>query len=101
LLWDVLNLPLVGGIVTNPSVKNDILHKIIIVTGTDRYQSAFGAGEVDPFFGNNQIMRAYGPTGGRSARKVRPAHRSQRQGRRSLRFQHRQDRGQGRRQVVV
>jgi hypothetical protein len=63
LLWDVLNLPPVGGIVTNPSVKNDILHKIIIVTGTDCYQSVFGAGEVNPFFGDNQIMLAYAANG--------------------------------------
>jgi hypothetical protein len=63
LLWDVLNLPPVGGIVTNPSIKNDILRKIIIVTGTDCYQSVFGAGEVDPSFGDNQIMLAYAANG--------------------------------------
>src|SRR5215472_272084 len=32
LLWDVLNDPPVGGIVTNLNVKNDILHKVVIVT---------------------------------------------------------------------
>jgi hypothetical protein len=41
------------------------LHKIIIVTGTDCYQSVFGAGEIDPFFGGSQIMVAYA-TGGQS-----------------------------------
>lgn len=65
LLWDLLNNSPVGGIVTDPTVKNDILHKIIIVTGSDCYQSVFGAGEVDPFFGGNQIMVAYA-TGGQS-----------------------------------
>ena len=65
LLWDLLNNPPVGGIVTNPSVKNDILHKVVIVTGTDCYQSVFGAGEIDPFFGGSQIMVAYA-TGGQS-----------------------------------
>jgi hypothetical protein len=35
LLWDLLNNPPVNGIVTNPNIKNDILHKVIIVTGTD------------------------------------------------------------------
>jgi hypothetical protein len=65
LLWDLLNNPEVGGIVTDPNVKNDILHKVVIVTGTDCYQSAFGAGEIDPFFGGNQIMIAYA-TGGQS-----------------------------------
>jgi hypothetical protein len=59
LLWDLLNNSPVGGIVTDPTVKNDILHKIVIVTGTDCYQSAFGAGEFDPFFGGSQIMVAY------------------------------------------
>lgn len=49
LLWDLLNNSPVGGIVTNPNVKNDILHKVVIVTGTDCYQSVFGAGEFDPF----------------------------------------------------
>jgi hypothetical protein len=59
LLWDLLNNSPVGGIVTDPTVKNDILHKIVIVTGTDCYQSVFGAGEFDSFFGGSQIMVAY------------------------------------------
>lgn len=65
LLWDLLNNAPVNGIVTNPNIKNDILHKVVIVTGTDCYQSVFGAGEFDPFFGDNQIMVAYA-TGGQS-----------------------------------
>ena len=65
LLWDLLNNAPVGGIVTNPNIKNDILHKVVIVTGTDCYQSVFGAGEFDPFFGGSQIMVAYA-TGGQS-----------------------------------
>jgi len=65
LLWDLLNNPPVGGIVTDPSVKNHILHKIVIVTGSDCYQSVFGAGEFDPFFGGSQIMVAYA-VGGQS-----------------------------------
>jgi hypothetical protein len=63
LLWDLLNSPPVGGIVVAPTVKNDILHKIVIVTGSDCYQSVFGAGEFDPFFGGNQIMVAYAAGG--------------------------------------
>ena len=31
LLWDLLNEPPVNGIVTDPNVKNDILHKAAIV----------------------------------------------------------------------
>src|ERR1700759_3159925 len=65
LLWDLLNNSPVNGIVTNPNTKNDILHKVVIVTGTDCYQSVFGAGEFDPFFGGSQIMVAYA-TGGQS-----------------------------------
>jgi hypothetical protein len=65
LLWDLLNNAPVGGIVTNPNIKNDILRKVVIVTGTDCYQAVFGAGEFDPFFGGSQIMIAYA-TGGQS-----------------------------------
>jgi len=60
LLWDLLNNPPVGGIVTDPSVKNHILHKIVIVTGSDCYQSVFGAGEFDPFFGGSQGRQQHG-----------------------------------------
>jgi Oxidoreductase molybdopterin binding domain len=63
LLWDLLSNAPVNGIVTNPNIKNDILHKVVIVTGTDCYQSVFGAGEFDPSFGDSQIMVAYA-TGG-------------------------------------
>jgi hypothetical protein len=59
LLWDLLQNPPVGGIGTNSTIKNDILHKIVIVTGSDCYQSVFGAGEFDPFFGGSQVMVAY------------------------------------------
>ena len=65
LLWDLLNNAPVNGIITDPTIKNDILHKVIIVTGTDCYQSVFGAGEIDPFFGGSQIIVAYA-TGGKS-----------------------------------
>jgi hypothetical protein len=65
LLWDLLNDQPVSGIVTNANIKNDILHKVLIVTGTDCYRSVFGAGEFDPFFGGSQIMVAYA-SGGQS-----------------------------------
>jgi hypothetical protein len=60
LLWDLLQSV---GIVTNPNVKNDILRKIIVVTGTDGYVSVFTAGEIDPGFGGNQIIVAYEDNG--------------------------------------
>jgi hypothetical protein len=56
LLWDLLQS--VGVITTNPP-KNDILRKIIVVTGSDGYEAVFGAGEISPNFGGNQIMIAY------------------------------------------
>ena len=56
LLWDVLSSV---GIILNPNIKNDILTKIIIVTGSDGYQAVFGAGEIAPNFGGDQIMVAY------------------------------------------
>ena len=65
LLWDLLNKSPVGGIVTDPNAKNDILHKIVIVTGSDCYQAVFGVGELDPLFGGSQVMVAYA-VGGQS-----------------------------------
>jgi hypothetical protein len=56
LLWDLLQSV---GIVTDASIKNDILRKIIVVTGTDGYVSVFTVGEIDPAFGGNQILVAY------------------------------------------
>src|SRR5262252_6642947 len=94
LLWDLLNNSPVNGIVTNPNVKNDILHKVVVVTGTDCYQSVFGAGEIDPFFGGSQIMVAYA-TGRSVARECRFCADcgSRRQSRRQIRFEYCQDRG--------
>jgi hypothetical protein len=57
LLWDLLQSA--GGITVNPTIKNDILRKIIVVTGTDGYVSVFTAGEIVPSFGGNQIIVAY------------------------------------------
>jgi hypothetical protein len=53
LLWDLLQS---AGIILDQSIKNDILHKIVIVTGSDGYETVFGAGEIDPGFGGHQIM---------------------------------------------
>ncbi|MGO9673870.1 MAG: molybdopterin-dependent oxidoreductase [Methylocella sp.] len=60
LLWDVLQSV---GIVLNPNVKNDILRKIVVVTGSDGYQATFGAGEIAPNFGGDQILVAYAVNG--------------------------------------
>jgi len=60
LLWDLLQSV---GVIIDPNIKNDILRKIIIVTGTDGYVSVFTAGEIDPGFGGNQILVAYAVNG--------------------------------------
>lgn len=61
LLWDVLNT---AGVQTDPSVKNDILRKLVTATGTDGYQVDFALGELSPSFGNNSILVAYADTAG-------------------------------------
>lgn len=64
LLWDVLN---VAGIVTDPSIKNDILRKLVSATGTDGYQVDFSLGELNPKFGNEPVLVAYSDTAGQLA----------------------------------
>ena len=56
LLWDLLQSV---GIIVDPVIKNDILRKTVVVTGSDGYEAVFGAGEIAPNFGGNQIMVAY------------------------------------------
>ncbi len=53
LLWDVLNST---GILTDPTIKNDILRKLVIAAGSD---SDFSLGEIDPTFGVEPILVAY------------------------------------------
>jgi len=60
LLWDLLQSV---GVIVDPNIKNDILRRIVIVTGSDGYQSTFGAGEINPTFGGSQIMVAYAANG--------------------------------------
>jgi DMSO/TMAO reductase YedYZ molybdopterin-dependent catalytic subunit len=55
-LWTLINSV---GLELDPSIKNDILRMVITVTGTDGYQAVFSAGEIDPAFGNNNILVAY------------------------------------------
>jgi Oxidoreductase molybdopterin binding domain len=56
LLWDLLQSV---GIIVDPVIKNDILRKTIIVTGSDGYAEVFAAGEIAPNFGGNQVLIAY------------------------------------------
>ena len=60
-LW---NLLADAGGVTTTSAKNDILSKYVIATGSDGYKAVFSAGEIDPSFGNQPVLVAYGDTAG-------------------------------------
>lgn len=64
LLWDVLGQ---AGIVTDPSIKNDILRLGVVATGSDGYSVDFAAGELSPSFGNEPILVAYSDTNGQLA----------------------------------
>ncbi|HMO47034.1 MAG TPA: PEP-CTERM sorting domain-containing protein [Rubrivivax sp.] len=56
-LWSLLND--VVGLVTDPSVHNDLLGMYVVATGSDGYKAAFALGELSPSFGNNPYMIAY------------------------------------------
>jgi DMSO/TMAO reductase YedYZ molybdopterin-dependent catalytic subunit len=56
LLWDVLDK---AGITLNPDVKNDVLHKYVVLTATDGYEVVISLGEIDPGFGANQYLLAW------------------------------------------
>ena len=60
-LWGLLSA---AGIVTNPDVKNDILGDYVVLTGTDGYESVVSLGEIDPQFGDQPDILAYGENGG-------------------------------------
>lgn len=55
-LWGVLGN---SGIVVDPAVKNDILNKVVVATGTDGYKVVFSGGELSPDFGNRPDLVAY------------------------------------------
>jgi hypothetical protein len=61
LLWDVLNL---AGLIIDTTVRNDLLNKVVIATGSDGYQAAFALGELSPAFGNAPILVAYDDVAG-------------------------------------
>lgn len=55
--WDLLNTTV--GIPVDASVKNDILSKYVVATGSDGYQTLFSLGELNPGFGNQPDLIAY------------------------------------------
>lgn len=60
-LWDLLNAPSVG-ILADAAVKNDILRKYVVATGSDGYQAIISLGEINPSFGNQPYFIAYEET---------------------------------------
>lgn len=62
LLYDLLADA--GGIVTDPTVRNDILARFVVATGSDGYRAVYSLGEIDPRFGNEPITVAYADTAG-------------------------------------
>jgi DMSO/TMAO reductase YedYZ molybdopterin-dependent catalytic subunit len=56
LLWDVLDK---AGITLNADVKNDALHKYVVLTAADGYEVVISLGEIDPGFGANQYLLAW------------------------------------------
>ncbi len=55
--WDLLNTAV--GIPVDASVKNDVLGKFVVATGSDGYQTLFSLGELNPAFGNQPDLIAY------------------------------------------
>jgi hypothetical protein len=53
-----------SGVLTDSSIKNDILRYAIVATGSDGYRAIISMGEIDPAFGNQQDLIAYSDTGG-------------------------------------
>ncbi len=60
-LWTLLNDT---GLLTDASVKNDILRDFVVATGSDGYRAIISLGEIDPAFGNQPDLVAYADTAG-------------------------------------
>jgi len=53
-----------AGVLTDPSIKNDILRFGVVATGSDGYRALISLGEIDPALGNQQDIIAYADTAG-------------------------------------
>jgi hypothetical protein len=60
-LWTLL---MSAGLITDPTIKNDVLRKYVAVVGSDGYEAIFSLGEIDPAFGDQPDLVAYADTGG-------------------------------------
>ena len=59
--WSLLDD--VVGLRIDPSVKNDVLDLYVVATGSDGHQAVLSLGELDPLFGNEPDLVAYGVNG--------------------------------------
>lgn len=55
-LWSVLDA---AGVLTTPGVKNDVLNRYVLATGSDGYKVVYSLGELNPAFGNRPDLVAY------------------------------------------
>jgi hypothetical protein len=60
-LWTLLSD---AGLITDPSIKNDVLREYVEAIGSDGYAAIFSLGEIDPMFGGADDLVAYADTGG-------------------------------------
>jgi molybdate transport system substrate-binding protein len=60
LLWDIISTAQPN---LNADVRNDKLGMYIVASATDHYQAVIAWGEIDPEFGNQQILVAYDENG--------------------------------------
>jgi len=60
-LWTLLQNQ---GLMTDPTIKNDVLRFGVVATGSDGYRALISLGEIDPAFGNQPDLVAYADTNG-------------------------------------
>lgn len=53
-----------AGLLTDPSIKNDMLRFAVVATGSDGYRAVISLGEIAPQFGNQPDLVAYADTAG-------------------------------------
>jgi hypothetical protein len=59
-LWDLLNNATLGVTLNNdPAIKNDVLRKVIVATGSDGYEVVLSGGELSSAFGNDGAFIAF------------------------------------------
>ncbi len=61
-VWNLLQAA--GGVLTDPTIKNDLLRKVLVAIGSDGYETVISLGEISPQFGNQPDLIAYADTGG-------------------------------------